>query len=185
MSHAAALKLFKCLADNSRLQIIKSLMKEDMYVERLAERLGLSAATISFHLKKLEDAAVVTCCRDQYYMMYSLCRDILDKSLLELMKEENGEEEQQLQREEEYRKKVIASFFEYDKLKTIPAQRKKERIILEEIAKSFETDIIYSETEVNTIIGQFHDDYCTLRRDMVDEGILIRNRGRYRKKSKL
>ena len=51
MLEADAIKLFKCLADKSRLQILKSLVKEEMYVERLAERLNLTPATISFHLK--------------------------------------------------------------------------------------------------------------------------------------
>lgn len=55
MNEAAALRLFKCLSDKSRLQILKSLAIEDMYVERLAERLGISAPTVSFHLKKLSD----------------------------------------------------------------------------------------------------------------------------------
>ena len=40
MTETQALALFKCLADRSRLQILKSLAQEDMYVERLAERLG-------------------------------------------------------------------------------------------------------------------------------------------------
>ena len=52
MIEADAIKLFKCLADKSRLQILKSLFLEDMYVERLAERLNLTPATISFHLRK-------------------------------------------------------------------------------------------------------------------------------------
>ena len=59
MTENDALKLFKCLADRSRLQILKSLLQEDMYVERLAERLGLTSATISFHLRKLEEAGAV------------------------------------------------------------------------------------------------------------------------------
>ncbi|MDE7062832.1 MAG: Nif3-like dinuclear metal center hexameric protein, partial [Lachnospiraceae bacterium] len=42
MTEAEAIRLFKCLADKSRLQILKSLAVEDMYVERLAERLGLT-----------------------------------------------------------------------------------------------------------------------------------------------
>ncbi len=46
MTEAEAISLFKCLADKSRLQILKSLAVEDMYVERLAERLGLTAPTI-------------------------------------------------------------------------------------------------------------------------------------------
>ena len=69
MTEANAIKLFKCLADKSRLQILKSLMLEDMYVERLAERLGLTPATISFHLKKLTEIGAVTSWKSQYYTM--------------------------------------------------------------------------------------------------------------------
>ena len=42
MTEAEAARLFKCLSDKSRLQILKSLAIEDMYVERLAERLGIT-----------------------------------------------------------------------------------------------------------------------------------------------
>ena len=60
MTEDAAIALFKCLADRSRLQILKSLSEGDMYVERLSERLNLTPSTISFHLKKLESAGIVT-----------------------------------------------------------------------------------------------------------------------------
>lgn len=179
MQDADVIKVFKCLADNSRLQIIKSLIQEDMYVEQLAERLALTAATVSFHLKKLVDARIVTFYRDQYYTMYSLCENVLQKSIYEIVREDFKAGEELERREEEYRKKVIASFFEFGELKTIPAQRKKERIILEEIAKVFEAEKVYSEQEVNEVISRFHKDYCTLRRDMVDEGIMIREDARY------
>lgn len=119
MTETEAIKLFKALSDKSRLQILKSLAMEDMYVERLAQR----------------DAA--------------------------------------------YRQKVIDSFFEYGKLKSIPAQRKKERIILEVIAEKFEPDHIYSEREVNLIIADFHDDFCTIRRDMIGKKLLDRDRNGY------
>ena len=36
MTEENAIRMFKCLADKSRLQILKSLAVEDMYVERLA-----------------------------------------------------------------------------------------------------------------------------------------------------
>lgn len=180
MTEADALKLFKCLADKSRMRILKSLIIEDMYVERLAQRLDLAPATISFHLKKLEDAGAVTAYKDQYYMMYSLCKDIFMTNILEIIKEEAGDAKEQEERDNNYRKKVIDSFFEYGKLKTIPAQRKKERIVLEEIAKSFEKGREYTEREVNIIIADFHDDFCTLRRDMISEGLLERNDNIYR-----
>ena len=135
MVEADAIKLFKCLADKSRLQILKSLSKEDMYVERLAKRLNLTPATISFHLKKLVDAKAVTSYKDQYYTMYSLREDVFLTRIIDIIQEESDEAVQQQEREDSYRKKVIAAFFEYGKLKSIPAQRKKELICLEEIAK--------------------------------------------------
>lgn len=180
MTETDALKLFKCLADKSRMRILKSLTIEDMYVERLAERLGITPATVSFHLKKLEEAGAVTSYKDQYYTMYSLCKDFFKISILEILKEESDTSREQEERDRNYRKKVIDSFFEYGKLKSIPAQRKKERIILEEIARSFEKEKEYSEREINIMIADFHDDFCTIRRDMISEGLLERNGNTYK-----
>ena len=134
-----------------------------------------------FHLKKLQDAGAVTSYKSQYYMMYSLCRDVFMTSLLEIIQEESDEAALQAKRDAEYRQKVIDAFFAYGKLKSIPAQRKKERIVLEEIAKAFDSGKDYSEREVNMIIADFHDDFCTIRRDMIGEGLLQREAGVYRK----
>lgn len=175
MTESDAIKLFKCLADKSRLQILKSLTMEDMYVERLAERLGLTPATISFHLKKLEDAKAVTSYKEQYYTMYSLCRDVFMTNIIDIIKEESEVIDEQTQREAAYREKVIKTFFEYGRLKSIPAQRKKQRICLEEIAKAFEADKEYEEKEVNEIILRFHEDFCTIRRDLICEHIMERD----------
>lgn len=175
MTETEAIRLFKCLSDKSRLQILKSLAMEDMYVERLAERLGLTAPTVSFHLKKLADAGAVVSYKSQYYTMYSLKKDIFETSILEILQEKSGEAEVQARRDAEYRQKVIDIFFEYGKLKAIPAQQKKKRIILEVIAQTFEYDRIYSEREVNIIIADFHDDFCTIRRDMISEHLLERD----------
>lgn len=176
MTESEAIRLFKCLADKSRLQILKSLAIEDMYVELLAERLNLTPSTISFHLKKLAEAGAVHSYKNQYYTMYSLCNDMFDTRMIDIIREKSDETAIQNEREAEYRKRVIDSFFEYGKLKSIPAQRKKKRIILEEIAKSFQPGKTYSEREVNIIIADFHDDFCTIRRDMISEKIMGRNR---------
>lgn len=133
MTETQALALFKCLADRSRLQILKSLAQEDMYVERLAERLNLTPPTISFHLKKLADAGAVTSYKTQYYTMYALEKSLFMTTILELIQEKSDEEDLLRQRDEAYRRKVLDSFFEYGKLKSIPMQKKKERIVLEEL----------------------------------------------------
>lgn len=179
MTETEGIKLFKCLADRSRLQILRSLLREDMYVELLAERLGLSPATISFHMKKLEDAGLVTSRKDQYYTMYSVRRENLAVNVVDVINGAADESQEQERREEAYRQKVIEAFFEYGRLRSIPAQRKKERICLEKLAEAFEVGKVYQEQEVNEILSRFHEDYCTLRRDMISEGIMERNEGRY------
>lgn len=179
MTEEQALKLFKGLADRSRLQILKSLLEEDMYVERLAQRLELTPATVSFHLKKLMDAGAVSSRREQYYTMYSINKEVFQCRILDILGEKSSDAQRQQEREARYRQRVLDSFFEYGRLKSIPAQRKKERICLEEIAKELELGRPYPERELNQVLLRFHQDYCTLRRDMISEGILCREDGLY------
>jgi biotin operon repressor len=153
-----------------------------MYVERLAQRLNLTPSTISFHLKKLEDAGIVYSTKDQYYQVYHLVESILKENILDLIKDESPEAALQKERDENYRRKVVESFFEYGKLKNIPAQRKKRLIILQEILKEFEPGRKYTEKEVNLIIANFHDDFCTIRREMISEGMMQREGAIYQRK---
>ena len=101
--------------------------------------------------------------------------------MLDILLAESEEATEQQRRDEDYRKKVLESFFVDGKLVSIPAQRKKERIILERIVESFEPGRDYSEREVNIIIADFYDDFCTIRRDMVAEKLLSREDGVYRR----
>lgn len=174
MKETEVIQLFKCLADKSRLQILKSLMQEDMYVELLAERIGLTPATVSFHLKKLETVGAVTSYREQYYIMYSVCREKFQMNLIDVISETSDQEGDIAEREQAYREKVLTTFFSYGKLLKIPTQRKKQLICLEEIVKAFEMGKKYEEKEVNEIIKQYFDDYCTIRRNMIAEKLISR-----------
>lgn len=184
MEKLDAISIFKCLADKSRLIIINNLLKEPMYVELLSERLALAPSTVSFHLKKLEDAGIVYSKKEQYYVVYSVNKDIFKISLEELIKSDISDKTVEKERENQYRKKVIESFFEYGTLKSIPVQQKKKRIVLEEIAKKFEENRQYTEREVNIIIADYNEDFCTIRRDMISEKLLEREKGIYKVISK-
>ncbi len=50
---------------------------------------------------------------------------------------------------------------------------------MEVIVQAFEHGKKYAEREVNLIIADFHDDFCTLRRDMISEGLLERDGNAY------
>ena len=167
--------LLKCLADRSRLRIVRALAAEDLYVELLSERLALAPSTVSFHLRKLAEVGIVSSYRTQYYVMYALNRAKLNHNLLALVSAPVGDEGEQERREEAYRQRVIDSFFEYGRLTAIPRQRKKKRIVLEAAAEHFELGRVYAECEVNDVLSTINDDVCTLRRDLVGEGLLARD----------
>ena len=125
--------------------------------------------------KKLEAAGVVRCSRSQFYIIYSLNREIFDKPLYELIKMDTPV----VSNEEKYQKEVLSHFFKYGRLTQLPTQRKKREIVLREIAKAFDADRTYEETEVNDIIHRFHEDHCTIRREMIAFGIMARERETY------
>jgi predicted transcriptional regulator len=174
-----AVELFKCLADKSRLQILSGLMEGPMYVELIAKRLALSPSTVSFHLKKLEAAGLLTSAKEQYYTVYALKEGALHQTIESFLHGEAKEKSVEEQREEDYRRKVLDSFFTYGKLKSIPVQRKKKLIVLEKIAELFEVGKRYTEKEVNLIIADINDDFCTLRRELIIEKLLERDHGVY------
>ncbi len=176
-----AVELFKCLADKSRLMILSGLSQGPMYVELIAQRLALSPSTVSFHLKKMEAAGLLTSKKEQYYTVYAIQPGFLDQTLKSLVVSLKGEENMEQQREESYRKKVLDSFFAYGKLKSLPVQHKKKRIVLEEITKLFEPGKVYTEKEVNLIIADLFDDFCTLRRELICECLLSRDHGMYQR----
>ncbi len=55
----ALLEFFKLLADETRLQIVGLLARQDYSVEELAAILNLNPATISHHLAKLAGVKIV------------------------------------------------------------------------------------------------------------------------------
>jgi hypothetical protein len=52
-------------------------------------------------------------------------------------------------------------------------------VVLERLALEFEPGVRYPESEVNEVLHRFHDDHVTLRRLLVDEGLLDRAAGEY------
>lgn len=74
---------------------------------------------------------------------------------------------------------VLSRFFRGRALKEIPASRSKRLVVLERLAQEFEPGIRYPEPEVNVILHAFHPDHATLRRYLVDEGLLTRERRVY------
>jgi len=75
----------------------------------------------------------------------------------------------------------LAAFFRDGRLETIPAGRDRRQAVFVHVVGSFAPGRDYSEDEVNRILQSVHSDHATLRRYLVDAGLLRRERGIYRR----
>lgn len=82
---------------------------------------------------------------------------------------------------QEEKQKIAESFIRDGILVRMPSQRKKQLIVLAEMAKLFESDRDYAEKEVNAILAPVYEDFVTLRRDLIEAKFLSRDHGIYRK----
>jgi hypothetical protein len=74
---------------------------------------------------------------------------------------------------------VLKRFIRKGRLTQIPIHRSKRRVLLDYLAQRFEPGRFYSEQEVNDVLATFHPDVASLRRFLVDEDFMERERGRY------
>lgn len=174
MTAETSARILKALADPSRLRILRALLAAPCYVEQLAVTLALAAPTISHHLKKLEEAGLVRKTRDQYYTIYRVRPELLAQDLRSLVEDAGDEESAQALRLAAHRRKILRSFFRDGRVERLPAQRKKRLVVLAALAADFEVERVYPETELNEIITRRHDDFCTVRRDLVDFRMMTR-----------
>ena len=134
---------------------------------------------MSHHLTVLAHAGLVSARAEGYYSIYSLEPGVLEETARKLL----SMEEFQLDATAEvdfqaYDRKVLANFTNPDgRIKTFPAQRKKFEVILRYVLRVFEPGVRYSEKQVNEMLGRYHEDTATLRRELVGAGLVKRQGG--------
>jgi len=75
--------------------------------------------------------------------------------------------------------KIERAFFVDGRLVRLPAKRSKRLVVLDRLAQEFVPGLHYLEAQVDERLREFHPDYPALRRALVDEGFLHRERGVY------
>ncbi|HPR16740.1 MAG TPA: metalloregulator ArsR/SmtB family transcription factor [Candidatus Cloacimonadota bacterium] len=172
-------EIFKALGDRSRLLVVRSLVEKPQYLEELAERLNLAVSTVSFHLKKLENAGLVWKEKQQYYTIFSIKKELFEKTLEEMMDFAIDEREEQEKRIDDYKQKILKTFMKNGKITQIPAQKQKRWIVFEQILNEFEFGKEYTEQEVNELVQKYHEDYCLIRRTFIEERVMKRENNVY------
>lgn len=175
---AELLPFFKAMADSNRLKIIGLLATQEMSVEQLAASLRLSPSTASHHLSVLSEVGLVSARAESYYNLYKLKANAMEKMAQHVLQSTRQRLPTEGIEAPDFDKKVLRDFSTPDgKLRSIPTQHKKRMVILQHLSSKFQPGILYSEKQVNEILKQFYPDYASLRRDLVDEGLLAREGG--------
>lgn len=168
-------RLFRALAHPARLSLLRLTWQDALSGEHLARLMNLAPATVSHHLSQLSEAGLVSARQDGHQRLFYANHAALNVPLDSLVR---GTVDVQ-PAEDPYRERVLRAFFKDGKLTQIPAQRKKRDVILQELATLFEVGERYSEKEVNDLLGAYHPDFFTLRRELVGAELLRREGGVY------
>ena len=85
---ARAGALFHALADEIRVDVVRLLMNGERCVCELMDDLGLAQSRLSWHLKTLSDAGIISGRREGRWIYYSLNADAIEeaRSMLDAMK---------------------------------------------------------------------------------------------------
>ena len=76
--------------------------------------------------------------------------------------------------------KIISTFFENGKLKSIPTVRNKRLVVLKYLVEKLDPKRVYSEVEINEFLKKIHPDVCTLRREFIMNKLMVRKDGKYK-----
>jgi DNA-binding transcriptional ArsR family regulator len=178
------LQFFKVLANENRLKLIGILARGEHGVEELATLLNLKASTVSHHLSKLKELDLLSMRTEGNDHLYRLDVSSLEGMTKEVMSSFKPESVPALVndlRYDHWERKVLNTYVEGDKIQAIPMGYKKRLVVLKWVADHFEFGQSYSEAEVNDLISHHNEDYCTLRREMIEEGMMQREGHTYQR----
>lgn len=169
------LDFVKALAHADRLKIVGMLAQKPVKRAEIVEGLSLPTRDVFNHLAFLEHVGVVHK-NGEFYELDTVGLEMLARRQFEGNRL-TYTPESDLGKD---RQKVLVTFLNADgTIRQVPnsrTQSDKFRIVLEYLLAAFEPGIVYSEKEVNSILRRFNEDVSGLRRDLIDAGMLRRER---------
>lgn len=165
-------RLFGLLADPDRFRVAAAIALGSSDVGDIVAATGLAERVVERCLARLIAGGLVSkdAAGHRFHTeeLLSAARAVADKrSAIEAAGNPEGAAE------------LVTRFMKHGRLVSIPAKGVKRGAVLDHIAQDFEPGRRYSEKQVNALLSTYHDDVASLRRYLVDEGFLDRDRGKY------
>ena len=164
------LAFVKAMASAERLRIVGVLARGKATQAEIAGQLGMPVRDVFNHLSILAEVGVI----HETDGVYDLDEKMIESLARGQFEGKRPSYEADQEKPEDVRK-VMKTFLNPDgSIKQIPLQDNKVLIILNFIVDASAYDTNYTEKEVNTILRRFHVDTATLRRYLVDHGLMAR-----------
>ena len=173
------LNFFKVLGNETRLRLLGLLANQDRNVGELAALLGLREPTISHHLHMMREFGLVDAQAVGNVRIYRLNGKFLEGMSANLLSQEKLANMAVDVVGDEWERKVLQTFLDSERITAIPAQYKKQLVLIKWLVQKFEMDTRYPERQVNEIIKQHHEDSAWFRRAFIDHGLMQREKGVY------
>ena len=176
---ATLLNVCKLLLDEDRLKILGLLAQRPCCAETLATQLTVERTKL--HLHKLEEAGLVNKHSAQGVECYQLnSRQIFQLKKLLFARAEPHEAQSSAEKD-------LAKFIRQGQLVQLPIHHAKLLLVLNWLADKFQPGVDYPEKVVNERLkgcsgDDINLDHATLRRLLIDHGLLVRQAGIYQRK---
>lgn len=165
------------LAEPGRLRVFAAVVLGAGTTTQLREATGLDQRAVSTALRKLESGGLVQRGTDGHYEPVVEAFKEAARSAAS-PPEEHGYADERVEA-------VVRAFVRDGRLVGMPAQAGRRRMLLEHVVQSFEPGRDYAEREVNSVLRAWTEggdvDHVSLRRYLVDEGLLARGDNNYRR----
>lgn len=173
------LQFFKVLGNDSRLKMLGLLANQERSVGELAELLEVKEPTVSHHLAMMKELGLVQMRAEGNTHIYWLDVRSLEQMNKNLFSQAGLAKLVDETAVSSWEARVLRTFLEGDRVKAIPSQYKKQRVLLVWMLEKFEKGVNYPEREINEIIKRHHEDSAWFRRSFIEEKMMARENGIY------
>jgi len=164
------LSFVKAMASADRLRIVGLLSRGSKRAVEIADMLGVHPSDVTRHLEQLTASGVVS----EADGVYELNEKAVESLARGQFEGKRPSFDAKYEKQDDVRK-VLKTYLNADgTIKQLPQEGRKMEIILNFILDAFALGSTFTEKEVNTILRRFHVDTATLRRNLIDYGLMAR-----------
>lgn len=160
------------LAEPDRLRVFSAIVLGAAGTEDLARAAGVSVAQAGKAIKKLAGGGLATVDPDG---SVTAVTDAFKSAVRQAVDAEPAVTFDS----DPVRDKLLRAVIRRGRLQAMPVDSAKVKVVMEYLAKRFDSGRRYHETEMDSVLKEFYHDHATLRRYLIDYGLMERDHGWY------